>query len=151
MGEPMWTHVHCVKMDCPAGDDQYCYIPLPHQSPLGIIADRQYQPIGEWPATFLCLRHGRVFIYWPYSILHEIEPRVPGEPVPPLWQIECECAHENCGKLHTIYTARAPDRETVLKAIARRNPTIVCGDHNLIWREDLMRLTEFPYESPRSA
>jgi hypothetical protein len=65
-----------------------------------------------------------------------------------MWKIECECAHENCGTQHTIYTARAPDRETILKAIARKNPAIACGDHNLLWREDLMRLTEFAYDSP---
>ena len=140
-----FTQVHCVKMGCPVGDDQYCYIPLPLQSPLGKYADQKYQPMGKWPSAFLCLRHGRVSVDWPDSIRHGIEPRVPGQPVPQLWQIECECAHENCGTLHTIYTARAPDRETVLKCIARWNPTLACGDHNLIWREDLIRLTEFPF------
>ena len=140
-----FTHVFGVKTGCPIGDDQYCLIPLPLQSPLGIYAGLQYQSTGAWPVTFLCLLHGRVSVDWPDSIRLEIEQRVPGQPVPQLWQIECECDHENCGKLHTIYTARAPDRETVLKRIARWNPVVVCGDHNLIWREDLIRLTEFPF------
>lgn len=148
MGSAAFTHVHCVKTNCPERDDQLCYIPLPHQSPLGIFANRQYQPIGEWPATFLCLRHGQVSVHWPDSIRYEIEPRVPGQPVPQMWQIEIECAHENCGRLHTIYTARAPDRRTILRSIARWNPTIPCGDHKLIFGENLIRLTEFAHESP---
>ena len=149
MGEPVgsFTVVHCVKMNCPAADDQYCYVPLPIQSPLGIYAGQQYQPMGEWPATFLCLRHGRVSAYWPDSIHQEIEPMVPGQPVPQMWRIECECAHENCGKLHTIYTARAPDRETIWKAVAQKNPAIVCGDHVLPWRKELSRLTESLFQS----
>jgi hypothetical protein len=148
MGESIggFTHVHCVKMSCPDGDNQYCYIPLPLQSPLGIYAGQQYQPTGEWPATFLCLRHGRASAYWPDSIHHEFEPRVPGEPVPPLWKIECECALDNCGTRHTIYTARAPDWATIVKAIARWHPTVSCGDHDLVWREDLMREIEFAYD-----
>lgn len=148
MSNPMFTHVYCIKTGCPAVDDQYCYIPLPLQSPLGIYADQQYQPTGEWPATFLCLRHGRVSVDWPDSIHLETEPRFPGQPVPPLWRIECECAHQNCGRTHSIYTARAPDPETILKAISRRNPTIPCDDHILVWRDDLMSLNEFAYESP---
>jgi hypothetical protein len=150
MGELMghFSSIHCVKMNCPAGDNQFCNIPLPLQSPIGIYADRQYQPIGEWPVTCLCLRHGLVSAYWLDSIHHEIEMMALGQPVPQMWQIECECAHENCGKLHTIYTARAPDWETILRAIARWNPNVPCGDHILIWRKELMRGTEFAYNSP---
>jgi hypothetical protein len=143
-----FTHVHCVKMNCPDGDNQFCYIPLPLQSPLGIYVGQQYQPMGGWPATFLCLRHGRASAYWPDSIRHEIEPMVLGQPVPQMWKIECECAHENCGTLHTIYTARAPDWETILKAVAKWNPNVPCGDHLLIWTKELMRGTEFAYNSP---
>lgn len=147
MGEPVgsFTSVHCVKMNCPDGDNQYCYIPLPLQSPLGIYAGQQYQPMGEWPATFLCLPHGRASVYWPDSIHHEIEPMVPGQPVPPLWQIECDCALENCGMRHTIYTARAPKWEIILRAIAIKNPIVSCGDHALVWSEDLTRGTEIPF------
>jgi hypothetical protein len=148
MGEPigLFSHIHCVKLNCPDGDNQYCYIPLPLQSPLGVYAGQQYQPIGEWPATFLCLRHGRASEYWPDSVRHEIEPRVQGEPVPPLWRIECECALENCGTRHTIYTARAPEWETILKAIEIRNPIVPCGDHALVWSKSLMRGTEFAHK-----
>lgn len=140
-----FTTVHCVRFNCPAGDNQYCYIPLPLRSPIGIYEGQIYQPTGDWPATFLCLRHGQVSVDLPDSVRLEVEPRVPGQPVPQMWRIEAECAHENCGRLHTIYTARAPDRETILRAIARWNPTIVCGDHNLIWRDDLMQLTRFEF------
>lgn len=141
-----FTTVHCIRTTCPDGDNQFCYIPLPLQSPLGRYEDQQYRPTGEWPATFLCLRHGQLSVDSPASIHPEIEPRVQGQPVPPMWMIEAECAHENCGKLHTIYTARAPDRETVLKQIGRLNPAIPCRNHNLVWREDLLKMTEFPFE-----
>jgi hypothetical protein len=150
MGEAigLFSHVHCVELNCPDGDNQYCYIPLPLQSPLGIYAGQQYQRMGEWPATFLCLRHGRASVYWPDSIRLEIEPRVAGEPVPPLWQRECKCAQENCGTLHTIYTARAPRWETILRAIAIKNPVVTCGDHALVWSNDLMGGTEFAHNAP---
>jgi hypothetical protein len=140
-----FTHVHCVSLDCPAGDDEYCYIPLPRQSPLGIYEGQHYQPTGEWPVTFLCRRHGTVSVDLPDSVHLTAEPMVPGLPVPPLWRIDCECAHENCGRMNTIYTARAPDREALLKGIARKNPTVPCGDHNLVWREDLIQLTDFAF------
>jgi len=147
MGEPIatFTHVHCVKMNCADGDNQFCYIPLPLQSPLGIYAGHQFQPTSNWPATFLCLRHGRASVYGLDSIHHEFEPRVPGQPVPPLWQIECECARENCGTLHTIYTARAPKWGTILTAIAIKNPLVPCGDHVLVWNKDLMCGTDISF------
>jgi hypothetical protein len=144
---PIWHH-HCVLLNCPEGDNQYCNIPLPHQSPLGIYEGLQYRPMGEWPATFLCLRHGRVSAYLPDSVHYEIEPIVPGQPLPPMWKIECACAHENRGRLHTIYTGRIPSAAELLRRVMRIKPEMACGDHLLIWREDLMRVTELAHESP---
>lgn len=144
---PIWQH-HCVLLNCPEGDDQYCNIPLPHQSPLGIYEGLRYRPIGEWPAIFLCLRHGRASAHWPDSIHFEIEPKVLGEPLPPLWKIECACAHDNCGEPHTIYTARIPTAAELIRRILRIKPTLACGDHLLTWREDLIRVTEFAHDSP---
>jgi hypothetical protein len=142
------THIHCVNLNCPDGESQLCYIPLPLQSPIGIYEGQKYRPMGKWPVTFLCLRHGQASAYLPDMIRHGIESMVPGQPVPQMWQIECQCAHEHCGKLHTIYTARAPDWKTILRAVGRWNPSVPCGDHVLIWKEELMRGIEFAYDSP---
>jgi hypothetical protein len=35
-----------------------------------------------------------------------------------------------------------------LKLIARRSPAVVCGEHELIWPKDSIRLAEFAYDSP---
>jgi hypothetical protein len=143
-----FTSVYSVTLDCAQPDTEHlCHIPLPHQSPLGIYKVQQYRRMGEWPATFLCLLHGRAFVRSRDHIQHEIEMRVPGEPVPQMWQIEVACARENCGRRQRIYTARAPDPDTLLKVLMRKKPVVPCGDHDLIWREDLISLIEFAHES----
>lgn len=149
MGTPigLMTHVFRVRLNCPEKNNDLCSIPLPLESPLGIYDGQQYRATGEWPAIFLCLLHGRAFAYQPDSIHLETEARGLGQLVPQMWKIECECAHENCGMIHTIYTARAPDRERVLKSIARWNPAIPCGDHHLVWRDELIRLTDFAFDA----
>jgi hypothetical protein len=151
MNEPIatWSHEFSVVLGCPHPEDKSpCYIPLPRQSLLGTFEGQHCLPKGEWPATFLCLRHGRAFVCFPDSIHLEIDIRLPGQPVSSLWRIECECAHENCGKLHSIYTAGEKDWPTIVRRILRRNPLVPCCDHKLLWREDLMRGTEYPHSPP---
>jgi hypothetical protein len=151
MGDPIssFSHEHSVILGCPHLEGaQPCYIPLPLQSPLGKYEGLRYQPMGEWPLVFLCLWHARVYECRPDSIHLETDMRLPGQPVSPLWRIECDCAHENCGKLHTIYTAREKDWPTIVRLILKRNPIVPCGDHDLVWREDLMRGTEYPHIPP---
>jgi len=76
--------------------------------------------------------------------------RPQGLPIPQLWRIECECAHENCGTLHTIYTAREETWSKIVRLILEPTPIVVpCGDdHDLAWREDLMHGTEIANDSP---
>ena len=148
MDEPIatWSHEFSVVLGCPHPEGQPpCYIPLPRQSPLGIYEGLLYRPMGEWPLTFLCLPHGRVYECWPDSIHLEVDMRLPGQPVSPLWKIECECAHDNCGRIHTLYTGQITDWPSIVRQILGTNPRVPCGDHALLCREDLMRPTEIAH------
>jgi len=67
------TTVFSVPIDCAQpGTEHLCHFLPPHQSPLGIYAGPRYRPMGEWPATFLCLLHVRPFIRSLEHIQHEI-------------------------------------------------------------------------------
>lgn len=143
-----FTVVYSVILDCHApGSRDNCSIPLPRQGPLGTFEGQQRQPLGGWPATFLCLLHGRMCVRSADSVRIRQEIHPPGQPVPSLWTIESRCAHKDCGKLHTVYTAREGDWSTIVRLILERGPIVPCGDHDLAWREDLMHGTETAYES----
>lgn len=140
---------HCMILGCPHRPEEApCNIPLPRQSPLGIYDGLRYQPMGEWPLTLLCLRHGRPYVCWPDSIHLEYDMRLPGQPVSPLWKIECKCAHEGCGKLHALYTGRMPNWFEKAQWILKTLPKVPCGEHALLWWEDLMRSTEIAHDPP---
>jgi hypothetical protein len=141
---------YAVWLDCfDRGEpDEKCNIFLPHQSPLGIFEDQQRQPTGEWPAVFLCLGHGQSCVRPADSIRLDVEVLAPHQPMPPFWRIECECGHENCGKRHTIYTARMLDWPSIARRILKTNPSVPCDSHDLVWREELMWGTSFAHESP---
>jgi hypothetical protein len=115
-----------------------CSVFLPLRSRLGTFEHQQRQPTDEWPATFLCLRHGRSLIRSVDDIHLDAEMLDPHQPASPAWRIECECGHRNCGRLHTIYIGRMPDWPTIVLRILRTNPCIVCGSHDLIWQKVLM-------------
>src|ERR1700733_14466019 len=115
-----------------------CSVFLPLRSRLGTFEHQQRQPTDEWPATFLCLRHGRSLIRSVDDIHLNAEMLDPHQPAFPAWRIECECGHRNCGRLHTIYIGRMPDWPTIVLRILRTNPCIVCGSHDLIWQKVLM-------------
>ena len=151
MGDPLgtWSHEFVVRLGCPNREgEQKCSIPLPRQSLLGIYEGLKYRPTGEWPETFLCVRHARVFVCSIDSVDLDLEMRGLDELVSPMWRIECQCAHENCGRLHTIYTGRMPDWPSIVRRILKTNPSVPCSDHDLVWREDLMRATEIAHDSP---
>jgi hypothetical protein len=122
------------------GPEQECCIFLPHQSPLGAFSHPRYLPTGEWPATFLCLRHGHSCVRSADSVHLGIEMLAPDQSIPPLWRIECECGHESCGKRHAIYTAKMPDWASIVRWVLKTNPVVPCDGHELVWREELMRV-----------
>ena len=150
MNEPLGTisYEHSVILGCPVGEKMPCNIPLPRQSHLGKYEGPDYRPSHGWRETFLCLRHARVFVCSPQNIHLEMQQRAPRQPVSSLWQIESVCAHENCGKPQTIYTAKMPDWSSIANRILKTNPKILCGDHDFVWREDLIHGTEFAHDSP---
>jgi hypothetical protein len=150
MNDPLFTYSHeySMRLECSDLDKEKCNIPLPPQSPLGIFSGQQHLPMGDWPANFLCLRHMHMSARYPNNVHLEIEMRAPFEPVPPLWRIECECGHENCGKRQTIYTSRMPDWPSISERIVRKSPKLGCDGHEFVWRKDLMRGFEFARDSP---
>jgi hypothetical protein len=113
----------------------------------GIFEYPQYQLSDEWPATFLCLRHGRSFVRFPPNTF-PLEARRPDRDRESLWRIQCVCAHENCGQSHTMYAARERHWTTIMRVILATNPKLLCGDHELVWREDLMSGIEITRTAP---
>jgi hypothetical protein len=139
------TNVYSVILDC--GSPNRCSIPLPRQNQEQTSERRWRVPAGASPGTFLCLRHGRTYVRSEQHVHPVPEIRPQGSPVPQLWVIDAVCAHENCGRQHTIYTAREDDWSHIVRLILEPTPIVVpCGDHNLIWRRDLMQGTEIAYE-----
>jgi len=137
---------YAVRLDCFDSGNRCapCSIFLPHRSRLGIFENQESQPTDKWPATFLCLRHGRSFVRPVNSIHLDAEMLDPHQPPSPMWRIECECGHKHCGRLHAIYIGRMPDWPTIVLRILRSNPSILCGSHDLVWQRELMH--GFPTE-----
>jgi hypothetical protein len=144
----MFTMVCAVILDCPRSNpSDPCRIPLPLQNPTEKCGDQHGPPMGAWPAMFLCLKHAHVCVRSQHNVQLEHEMRVQGQPIPSLWRIECECGHENCGGRLAIYTARAPDWETIEKVILIRNPAVSCEGHPFVWRKGQMNWIEIAHDS----
>jgi hypothetical protein len=104
---------------------------LPRQSPLGISDGEQYRPMGIWPIDFLCLPHGHVCRVGREAILLDsVAALAPGLREASLWQIEYECARQNCGQHQTIYTRYLTDAHPldVIKIVLDANARIVCKE-----------------------
>ena len=113
-----------------------CCIFLPPQTPSPTFADQLNQPMGIWTATFLCLSHGTVCVRHSGQVLPDIAPTGPEECKYPFWEIVCECGHGNCGTRHTIYTGGEENPSKITARILKLDPTIPCGEHNLIWTKE---------------
>lgn len=146
----VFAKVCAIILDCPLSNlsASPCQIPLPLQTRAGRCDDLQSLPIETWPAICLCLKHGRAFARWPRNVRLADEILAPGQPVPSLWKIECVCDHENCGRRHTIYASREKDQTGLAKAIEREDPKVTCDGHYLVWRPDLMKVTEIAHNPP---
>jgi hypothetical protein len=150
VGDPLgeFSFTHSMILGCSDQVVQSCSIPLPQQSPLGIYEHLHFLSMGEWPLVFLCLRHMRLSVRFPDNI-HLVQEMKPlGQRTSPLWKIECQCARENCGEIHTFYTGGMPDWPSIRQRLLKTTPKVVCGDHDLLWREELMHCTEYPHDSP---
>ena len=126
---------YAVRLDCCADENPLDpkHIVLPHQSPLGTFEYPQCQLSGEWPVTFLCLRHGQLFVRSKANL--HLEGRTPDLDQPPVWRIECVCAHEDCQKSRTIYVGRMATWENIVSVLRKANPNVSCGaGHCLVFR-----------------
>jgi hypothetical protein len=139
--------IHC--FDCPCGEA----IPLPPQNPLGIYEGLGCRPTGRWPISWWCRNYGQ---------LHPgLEPKFelfrpkPGSAqnlrLEALWQIDCECAHSNCGAHHTIYTkwfARGLEEE-LKNTVAGAFVGFWCGEgderHSFYPKLETMRAEKFEF------
>lgn len=149
---PAAEMAYVVRLGCfddPANPDTECRVFLPRQSPLGTFEYPRCQPTGEWPVTFLCLRHGHLYRCPGDRVRPGMGVSALGLPTQKIWRIDCECAHENCGRIDTIYIPEQPDLPTLAKNVLKKNPTVPCGSHLLGWRmEDLMSGVEIAHGSP---
>ena len=130
---------HVYQFQCPKCFE---HTTLPRQSPLGTSVDQQYQPTDIWPINFLCFRYGQVFSVQAAAI-HQttIVALAPNSGAASLWEIECECVHNNCGKHHAIYTKYLTDAPTsvVIDILLKAYPTIACTEeHSVEFRADRM-------------
>jgi hypothetical protein len=124
------------------GDRPDGQIVLPHQGPLGIVEGLDYQPVGAWPVIFVCAQHGNAFSRSTQDVLlKEVPDQV--SRYSRLWQIECRCAHENCGRILAIYTTGSAlaDASEILIRVLKANPAIACAGHDLVLIERQMIAT----------
>ena len=126
---------YAVRLDCCA--QQYPanprHIVLPHRSLLGTFEYPLCQPSGEWPATFLCLRHGQSFVC--SDSIFRLEAETPVQGQPPLWRVQALCKHEGCEKMRTIFVGLQPDALAVRTKILKLLPVVPCDGHSLEWAE----------------
>ncbi len=124
-------------------------IRLPRRSPLGRFVDLGCQYMDTWPATFLCINCGRVSEYSVDSVQdYRVTLTDPSERLPDLWRIDFECAHENCGRMNTIYTSYSAGfpEAAVKSAVFRKLLTLQCSaGHSFEVNERTLRKME-PFE-----
>ncbi len=139
------------QVQCPLCDES---IDLPRQSPLGTFSGLQRQPSRKWPITFLCRE--RELMCQMEAPQGDPNSVVVGTTIAErqlvLYEIECECAHENCERNVAIYTtdfAVASEDQIVdklLRGLSTPSPPVrfPSGSHDLELRRDeiyLARLT----------
>lgn len=128
-----------IDLDCSDPGKKRCRIFLPHRSLLGTFENAAIRPTGEWPLTFLCLRHEHLSVRSADSIRRAGPERFPSLPTL-LWRVEYECGHENCGKQSTIYVPSQPDANSIKSRLQKTRPAIECGSHFVLWREELIQI-----------
>jgi len=122
---------------CPACSE---LIPLPAQSALGAIAAVQYFCTYVWPIRFFCQRFS-VVREVSQSTIHLATDKMIFQTSRQrsIWQIDCECCLESCGKLHSIYTGyeRDASAELICRKLIGSNPTVAClGGHPAKFRRE---------------
>jgi hypothetical protein len=120
----IWAHMFL----CPCCSEP---IVLQRQSLFGTSEGLQYQAKGVWPISFLCFRRSQVCECLAGAIHYQVAQDtalVLGRET--FWQIDIECARENCAQPQTIYTkyfAEAPET-AIFDRVLLANETIKCPD-----------------------
>lgn len=108
---------------------------LPHQSSLGTFRGQLCQPNPVWPIKLLCVVTAQVCEH-PFDKFRrrdlETPYRTPQTVV--LWQVECECARENCGRKFTLYAWYREDmsKEDLIAVAVRAKANLHCDGHDLV-------------------
>lgn len=124
-------------------------IVLPRQSPLGIFGGSVRQPMGKWPASFLCIYCGHLYEYSPSDVQHPFQGKLDQDLLrPDLWQADYVCGHENCGKTRKVYfsyEAGAPEADVEVR-IAHIAAIFPCSeDHGASLQKGKLTICErFP-------
>jgi len=137
-----FRHEYAVQLECGKPDDPCCIF-LPPQNPIEIFDSQQGPPTGEWRVVFLCFRHWQAYVHSAQGVSLEVYMLPQPQPIPPFWEIRVECAHENCGRPHTIYGAALPDLPTIVTRILRVNPIVPCEGHDLVWNKERIQGTQY--------
>ena len=122
---------------------------LPRRSPLGIYEGQQCQPTSEWPIQLLCILRGRVCKCIGENLRRSLEP-LPDQSLQlaSLWQIDCECASEGCGRHSSIYTwwLESAAASNIVSAAIEAEPIIACTlAHDLVLKREKMRAVILAY------
>jgi hypothetical protein len=108
-------------------------IRLPRQSPLGAITTTKYLCSNVWPIRFLCTQLASALEVTQAAIQLASQSTSGQTPrTASLWEIDCECVLESCGKRHSIYTnfARGAEPAMVSRALLKAFPSLAClGGH----------------------
>jgi hypothetical protein len=123
-----WPETHW--LECPLCKNS---VLLPRQSPLGRYEGPRYQPTDIWPIDFVCFLNGQVCQAHPASI----HPKTGGvsnldRGAAVLWETVFACAHEDCGRLRTLYSRQSADStpEAAIQTVLAANPSLTCeGRH----------------------
>lgn len=121
---------------------------LPRQSPLGIYEDGRYRAKDKWPIDYLCWQHGQMCSVGLPAIHLDTVPELPlGLQLASLWEIEVECARENCGQRRTIYTKYSADETPQAVARLAQAPGLQLECVNRHWLQvDESRMTAVCWE-----
>ncbi len=127
---------------CPACGEP---ISLPSQSTLGGIGTSQYLCANVWPIHFLCSRFFVIYAV-PQSLIQSSTETLVSRisRTSSLWQIDCECSVESCGRSHSIYTSfeRDANPNLVSRLLLTNKPIVACnGGHSLKFHRE--HLTAF--------
>lgn len=123
--------VYAVELNCLPSHP--CHIVLPRQNLLGTYGDQDYQEEpGEWPAIFVCLRHGHWFVRSGDNRQRISRALGLDRPILPVWRIGIRCARGQCGRLRMMYTGNALGSSAVQKGLLRWPLEISCDGHHLL-------------------